>query len=39
LDYIFAPFLTTMTFSGINYNSEIVHINSFFVQEYGPLVE
>ncbi|AIW87991.1 hypothetical protein bwei_5459 [Bacillus mycoides] len=39
MDYIFVPYLTTMTFSGMNYNFKIIHINSFFIQEYGPLVE
>lgn len=39
LDYIFVPYLTTMTFSGMNYNFKIIHINSFFIQEYGPFLE
>ncbi|OSX92254.1 hypothetical protein S3E15_05850 [Bacillus mycoides] len=39
MDYIFVPYLTTMTFSEMNYNFKIVHINSFFIQEYGPIAE
>lgn len=37
LGYIYVPYATTMTFSGINYNFKIVHINSFLNQKYGTI--